>query len=52
MEAVFCDSADCRTANMIDEIFTKQTIAWATTADKYKMFAGTFEQLQYYLKKQ
>jgi len=48
----FYDSADCRLANsMIENIFKKETIAWATTDNKYKMFLGAFEQLENFLLK-
>jgi hypothetical protein len=47
----FFDSADCRIANnIIENIFTKQNIAWSNTDNKYKMFAGAFEQLENFLK--
>ena len=47
----FFDSTDCRLANqMIENIFTKQNIAWTNTDNKYKMFAGAFEQLEVFLK--
>ena len=47
----FFDSADCRLANeILENVFTKQNIAWANTDNKYKMFAGAFEQLENFLK--
>lgn len=49
----FFDSADCRLANkMLEEIFTHENIAWLNSDNKYKMFAGAFEQLEKFLRKE
>lgn len=49
----FYDSTDCLFANrMIEDVFTKQNIAWPETDSKYKMFIGAFEQLESFLKKE
>jgi hypothetical protein len=49
----FFDSADCRLANrMIEDIFTHENIAWLNGDNKYKMFAGAFEQLENFLRKE
>ncbi len=49
----FYDSADCRLANKIlEDIFKNENIAWANTDNKYKMFAGAFEQLESFLQKE
>lgn len=49
----FYDSADCKLANkIIENIFTTENIAWANTDNKYKMFAGAFEQLETFIQKE
>ena len=50
-KAFFFDEEDCRKANeIIGDIFRRQTIAWANTDSKYKMFIGAFQQLEQYLR--
>jgi hypothetical protein len=49
-KAFFYDDEDCRKANQIlTDIFHRQTIAWANTDSKYKMFLGAFQQLEKFL---
>ena len=49
-KAFFFDEEDCRKANdMLTDIFRHQTIAWAHTDSKYKMFLGAFQQLEQFL---
>jgi hypothetical protein len=47
----FFDDEDCKKANQqIKDLFENRTIAWAHTDNKYKMFIGTFQQMEQYLK--
>lgn len=47
----FFDAEDCQKANaMIKEIFDHQTIAWAHTDSKYKMFLSAFQQMENFLR--
>jgi hypothetical protein len=50
-KSYFYDAQDCQKANdIIQHIFEKNTIAWAHTDNKYKMFIGAFQQLEQFLK--
>jgi hypothetical protein len=50
-KSYFYDSADCQKANdIIRRTFEKNTIAWAHTDNKYKMFIGAFQQLEQFLR--
>jgi hypothetical protein len=47
----FFDAEDCQKANdMIKAIFDHQTIAWAHTDSKYKMFLSAFQQMENFLR--
>jgi hypothetical protein len=47
----FYDEEDCAIANeIIANIFQTETIAWAKTDSKYKMFLSAFQQMQQYLR--
>jgi hypothetical protein len=48
---IFNSNEDCTRANQIMEnVVKKNSIAWAQTDNKYKMFIGAFQQLQRHLK--
>lgn len=50
-KSYFYDAADCQKANdIIQHIFEKNTIAWAHTDNKYKMFIGAFQQMEQLLR--
>ena len=50
-KSYFFDEEDCQKANaIIKDIFDHQTIAWAHTDNKYKIFIGAFQQLEQFLR--